>query len=337
MHPLTFLGSGAFGLPTLQHLAQHHNLAAIFTQPDRPAGRKRKLTPTPIADYAQTHLPHIPLHKPENINTPQHLEQFHALLDQGDGGEGGERGEGGEGGAAIVIAFGQKLSRDLIADRFAINLHASLLPRWRGAAPIVRAMLAGDAVTGNSVITIADRMDAGLVLAKTPPERQIKTNPPLTAGELHDQLAAEGPILIQEVLDNHARGTLQPETQDESLVTKANKLTKADGHADFNQPAETVARTINALNPWPAVTATFRDQPVKLLRAVPADPAPADHAHKAAPGSVADPNAGLIACAGGSTIQLLELQPAGKKTMTWQAFANGLRPTAADAFHPPTQ
>ncbi|HVZ95061.1 MAG TPA: methionyl-tRNA formyltransferase, partial [Phycisphaerales bacterium] len=192
---LLFLGSGEFGLPTLKALAAHHEVLAVVSQPDRPAGRHRRLTPTPIAAWAAEHRSNTPLFKPEDINTPDVISRLHAL----------------EADAWVVIAFGQKLSRTLVDDRFVINLHASLLPRWRGAAPINHAMLAGDAETGNSVITIAERMDAGFVLGQSKKPITVE----LTAGELHDLLASDGPALIEQVLAAHANHSLRPVTQDE--------------------------------------------------------------------------------------------------------------------------
>src|SRR5262249_11900418 len=204
---LIFLGSGEFGLPTLKALAAHHHLLAVVSQPDRPAGRHRRLTPTPIAAWATEQLADAPLFKPEDINTRETISSLHAL--------------GAD--AWVVIAFGQKLSRPLVENRFVINLHASLLPRWRGAAPINHAILAGDAETGNSVITIADRMDAGFVLGQS--KRPI--TPELGAGELHDLLASDGPALIEQVLGAYGNHSLRPITQDESLVTRARKLSRA--------------------------------------------------------------------------------------------------------------
>jgi len=148
---IVFLGSGAFGLPSLQHLAQHHTLLTVVSQPDKPAGRGSQLTPTPIAAWAAQSLAHVPLIQPATVNEPAVRDSLRAL----------------DADAWVVIAFGQKLGRALLEGKFAVNLHASLLPRWRGAAPIHAAILAGDAITGNSVITLADKMDAGLVLGQS--------------------------------------------------------------------------------------------------------------------------------------------------------------------------
>ena len=138
---VVFLGSGAFGVPTLEAIAREHDLRAIVTQPDKPAGRNRALTPTPVGAWRDEHAPETPVFKPHDINNPDAPDALRAVRTI-------------EADAWVVIAYGQKLGELLLEDRFAINLHASLLPRWRGAAPINHAFLAGDAETGNSVITI---------------------------------------------------------------------------------------------------------------------------------------------------------------------------------------
>lgn len=318
-HPLrlVFFGSGAFGLPTLRQLAAHHHINAVVTQPDRPAGRKRVLTPTPIGAWAAEHIPEVPLLKPENVNEAEQLD----LVRSFDVGTPDERR-----GGWVAIAFGQKLSQRLLADRFAINLHASLLPRWRGAAPINHAILAGDKVTGNSVITLAERMDAGLVLGQS--ERVITDD--VTAGELHDRLAEDGPVLVEKVLSEYATDQLRPEEQDESKVTIAGKLDKGLGALDLASVTSDVARrTIHALNPWPSVTVEFRAEPLKLLRAA-VEAGPSDQR----PGTIIDPESGTVACGERTVLRLVEVQPAGRKPMPYSAFANGAKPIAGEPLDP---
>lgn len=303
---LVFFGSGAFGLPTLERLARDHQLLAVVSQPDRPAGRGGAPTPTPIAAWSAEHLPAVPLVKPEKINEPgvsSNLRSFGAD-------------------AWVVIAFGQKLGRALLEGNFAMNLHASLLPRWRGAAPINAAILAGDLFTGNSVITLADRMDAGEILGRS--RREI--GPEQTAGELHDLLAADGPALVESVLRSHEAGTLRREVQDESRATLASKLSKAEGWLDFSAGAESCRRRIHGLTPWPGVTATFRGSPLRLARSrvLPGVAEPAS------PGAILDPAQGLVACGpdeGGQSaaLQVLEVHPAGRRQMSWAEFARGSR------------
>src|SRR5690606_29193941 len=226
--------------------------------------------------------------KPESVNEDDVRAQIRAV----------------EADAWVVIAFGQKLGWRLLEDRFAINLHASLLPRWRGAAPINAAILAGDAETGNSVITLAERMDAGLVLGQSRPPRRIE--PELTAGDLHDLLASDGPALMLEVLRQHAEGRAQAREQDESQVTVAPKLSKADGWVDFRASAEAACRRVHGLTPWPGATVVFRGEGLKLLRAQ-IEP---DLANNPAPGTIADAGEGIIACGrGGGGLRLVEVQP----------------------------
>lgn len=310
---LVYFGSGAFGVPTLAALSQRHQIAAIVTQPDRPAGRGHKLSPTPIAEWASAHSPATPVLKPEKSSDPAVVAAI--------------RGYNAD--AFVVIAFGQKLSSALLDRMFAINLHASLLPRWRGAAPINAAILAGDPESGNSVITLADRIDAGLILGQS--RRPVA--PSTSAGELHDLLAGDGPDLVLEVLARHASGTLAPIKQDESLVTIAPKLSRKDAWIDFNAPAQSARARVHAFNPWPGVTVTFAGKPLKLHRVEAADYLPKQEPRTSgAPGQLLDASAGLVACGGGTTLRLIEVQPPGGKPMPWESFARGHHPQAGDLF-----
>ncbi len=295
---IVFFGSGAFGLPTLASIADGHTLLAVVTQPDRRAGRGGKMTPTPVAAWAGANAPGVPVFRPERVNEPSVRDEI----------------RGFDADAWVVIAFGQKLGRDLLADRFAINLHASLLPRWRGAAPINAAIIAGDTETGNSVITLAERMDAGAVLGQS--RRTIERT--RTAGELHDLLAADGPALVLDVLARHADGTLNPAEQDESAVTIAPKIGRADTRISLSDPADTLRRRINGLSPRPGVTVAHRGKPLKILRAD-----SQQTGMDADPGTITDAAEGLVACARGTALRLLEVQPAGKKPMAWADYARG--------------
>jgi methionyl-tRNA formyltransferase len=334
---LLFFGSGAFGLPTLRALAARHTIVAIVTQPDRPAGRGGRTAPTPVAAWAAEHLPHVPVLKPHRISDPAVVAQVRALGAHHLGGKGRDGGRGGAD-AWVVIAYGQKLPRDLLEGVFAINLHASLLPRWRGASPINAAILAGDTETGNSVITVADRMDAGLILAQS--RRPIGHL--TTAGELHDALAADGPALVEQVLAAHQAGTLAPRPQDPAQVTIAGKLSRQDAAIDFNQPADFCRRQIHALNPWPGVAVRFQGRPLRLLRAVvapqpgqqPTPPTIGPGAMTGDTGRIIDPAAGLVACGRGTILQLLEVQPAGKRPMPWPDFARGRAITPGERLEP---
>ena len=296
---VAFFGSGAFGLPTVRAIHDRCDLVGVVSQPDRPAGRGRSLTPTPIAAWALEHAADVPLFRPERVNEAGVVDSLRAL----------------EADAWVVIAFGQKLGASLLEDQFAINLHASLLPRWRGAAPINWAILAGDETTGNSVITLADRMDAGLVLA-TSPARLIE--PSVTTDQLHDLLASDGPAAMLGVLEQAIRSELRPTVQDESLVTHARKLSREDGWVDFADAARAVRCRINGLSPWPGVTVGMAGEMLKLLQASEVDGQP----EGAEPGRVIDAERGLVAC-GSGVVRLLRVQPAGKPAMAWSDFARG--------------
>ncbi len=293
---IVFFGSGAFGAPTLRRLMQQHDIAMVVSQPDRPAGRNRVLTPTPIAELAQD--AGLKVFKPEDPNEDDSIERIRAA----------------EAPVFIVIAYGHKLSEPLIevAD-LAINLHGSLLPKYRGAAPVQRAMMAGEHETGVSVIKLAQRMDAGLILA----QRSITIDPLETAGELHDRLAELGPEAIESVLCEYVSGALAGKPQDESQRSSAPKLSKSDGTVDFNQPPHMVRSRIHGLTPWPSCTVLIDGKPLKILRVK-----EEQGETSAPPGTVLE--GGRIACAPGTgTVRLLEVQPPGGRPMSFEEYTRG--------------
>lgn len=306
---MAFFGSGAFGVPSLDALHAAHDIPLVVTQPPRPAGRKRALTPTPIHQHADSLG--LPVAHEENVNEPAFIDRVAGLgLD-----------------ASIVIAFGQKLGEPLIEamGRLAVNLHGSLLPAYRGAAPIQRAVMNGDATTGVCVIGLAQRMDAGPIYA----ERSLDIEPTETSGELHDRLALLGPEAVLAVLDDLAHDRLAPVTQDESLATRARKLSKADGTVSFDQPAERVRALINGLNPWPGCrvrwTRTAEGSTAELiLRRAAAETGSVGSSVEA--GTAVDGD-GRFACAEG-VVRVLEVQAPGKPAQPWDVFTRG-QPVAA--------
>jgi methionyl-tRNA formyltransferase len=299
MMRLVFFGSGEFGLPTLRKLCETHEIALVVTQPNRPAGRHRVLTATPIAEFAT--INRIPTIKPERVNEPSVLEQIRACKAE----------------AAVVIAFGQKLGPELLRDWFIINLHGSLLPKYRGAAPIQWAIINGEREIGVSVIGVTDRMDAGPIYGQA----SLTIDPLETAGELHDRLAQLGPETLLDVLTRHEHHRLIPQHQDERLATKAPKLSKNDGTVRFDQSAERVRNRVHGLTPWPGCAVKLDGRTLRLARV---DVADQSSVHSS-PGEVlADLS---VACANGS-IRLLEIQPPGGKLMSIDAYRNG-QPFAA--------
>ena len=245
---ILFLGSGAFGIPSLNALAlSAHKILHILSQPDRPAGRGKHLTPTPVSQWALDR--NLPLTRTENANAPEILSLIRELNPD----------------AIVVIAFGQKLSSDFLAltKNPLINLHSSLLPKYRGAAPINWAIINNDPTAGVCVIEVTPTMDAGDILASV----STPIDPAETAGELHDRLALLGSPLLPQVLDDLANGTRHRTPQDPTLVTKARKLSREIAWVDFTQPAPNVSARIRGLSPWPGVK-------VELL------PKTADEKHK---------------------------------------------------------
>ncbi len=309
---LLFFGSGAFGLPTLQSLCDQHEVVEVISQPDKPAGRKRVVTPTPIAQWALEQGYTVP--RVENVNTPAFVEQIKTYNAD----------------ASVVIAFGQKLGPELIdaMGKLAVNLHASLLPKYRGAAPINWAMIDNEPVTGVSVIALAQRMDAGVVYATA--STPIDSNE--TAGELHDRLSELGPAVIGQVLEQLAEDALDPIEQDESLATKARKFTKADGTVSFDQPAELVRARIHGLTPWPGcrvrwIKADGEDKGLLTLKRVMDEP----RATTNAVGTLDDQlRVRCCECA----VRLLEIQAPGGKTMSAEDFARGQGLAAGDRLEP---
>ncbi len=301
---IAFLGSGAFGLPSLLALAtSHHEILHVISQPDRPAGRGKTLTPTPVSTWALARG--LPLTRTENANASDVLALLRALQPE----------------CLVVIAFGQKLSDELltIAPRGGINLHSSLLPRYRGAAPINWAILNNDPLAGVSVITITRIMDAGDILAtaSTPVE------PSETAGELHDRLADLGAPLLPRVLDALAAGTETRLKQDPTLATRAPKLHRDIAWVDWTRPAAEVSARIRGLSPWPGVQVELLTPDGKvrtqatILKCLAHD-GPAHSPEKC--GSVLPDR--TIACGTGS-LAILTIQPQGKKPMDLPSFANG--------------
>ena len=291
---IVFLGSGEFGLPTLKRLHEEHEVQAIVTAPPRKAGRKLKPRTTPIATFATEHG--IPLMEPENINDPAIVASINALKAD----------------AMVVIAFGQKLSTEVIEKHFAINLHASLLPRWRGASPINAAIVHGDKTTGVSVISIAKCMDAGLVYGTA----SLTIDESETAGELHDRLSHLGPELVAKVLGGDRIGT----KQDESTVTIAPKLSRDDAVIDLSEDAETLARKIRGFSPWPSCHLRIAGVDCKILRAIPNNKE----------GNIGEILEDGSIATGNGCIHILELQPAGGKPMAWKDFCNGRQVKTGD-------
>jgi methionyl-tRNA formyltransferase len=294
---IAFAGSGAFGTPTLQALAALGEVVLVATAPARPAGRGLAATPTPIAQQAATLG--LPLLETSDLNAPECVAQLAAAAPQ----------------VLVVIAFGQKLAPEVVSLAFSINLHASLLPRFRGAAPIQRALMAGDTETGLCTISLAARMDAGAIHAV----RRVAIDPRETAAELHDRLAALGPDLVLETIEAWQRGELRSTQQEESVATRAPKIGRGDAWIDFSRPAEALRGWIHGLSPRPGCTLRVGDPAAAPLRVLRVETG--SEAGRGSPGTL-DPD-GVLHCAEGTRLRLLEVQPAGGRAMSWAEWLRG--------------
>ena len=306
-----FFGSGEFAVPSLRKLANmDHEVAAVVTQPDRPAGRGKKTVPTPISLRAE--VEGLPVEKCANVNEPAFVAKLRDL-----------RADLG-----VVAAFGQKMLEPVrtVFPGECVNLHASLLPKYRGAAPIHWAILAGEKRTGVTVFRLVDRIDAGPILV----QRETLIGPGETTGELHDRLAGIACDALAATLELFERDPLPPGgPQDETLVTRAPKLDKSDGYLRFDEPAERIALRCRAMSPWPGARCQYVGQSGKsevvTFHEVAVVPKPSSDP----PGTITDV---LTVAATAGTLEIHSLQPAGKRVMSWQDFVNGRQVRPQDRF-----
>lgn len=298
---IVFIGAGEIGVPTLQALlrSSEHQLAGVITQPDKPVGRAQRIEPTPIKRaLAGTK---ISILQPARIKDRQAIEEIRAL--QPD--------------AIVVMAYGQILPREVleIPPVACLNLHASLLPRWRGAAPIQAAIAAGDPETGITVMYMAEGLDTGDILS----QRGIDILPTDTGASLRDRLAHIAPNALLDALQMLANGNAPRIPQDNTLATYAPKLTRDDGKIDWSEPAEIVERKIRAFNPWPGAFTEIAAPGVRKLKIFSA--AIVDLSGK--PGEFLRSEKELIVAAGKNALSLNEVQPEGKRRMDAAAFLRG--------------
>lgn len=299
---ILFLGSPDFAVPTLRHLlASRHKVVGVVTQPDRPRGRGQRLQPTPVKALALEH--DVPVWQPDKLRDAAFLDAMRSL--QPDLG--------------VVAAYGKILPTVFLdVPRLGmINVHASLLPRWRGASPIQRAVAAGDAATGVTIMRVVAALDAGAMFARV--VRPIGDEE--TAGDVEKALADLGAALLVDVVDQIAAGTATETPQDESLVTYAPRLTREDGVIDWARPADTLACFVRGMQPWPGATTTHMGQRWLIRRAA----ADASDAGGASPGTVlaADGDTLRIACGSDTVLAVSELQPEGRRTMRVREYLAG--------------
>lgn len=299
---IIFAGTPDFAARHLNALlSSGHNVVGVFTQPDRPAGRGKKLMPGPVKALAEEHG--LPVFQPASLR-PEENQQLVADLNAD---------------VMVVVAYGLILPKAVLdMPRLGcINVHGSLLPRWRGAAPIQRSLWAGDAETGVTIMKMDVGLDTGDMLYKL----SCPITPEDTSATLYDKLAELGPQGLIKTLEQLAEGTAKPEVQDEALVTYAEKLSKDEALLDWALPAAQLERCIRAFNPWPMSWMAIDDQPVKVWKASVIE----SHV-QAAPGTIVEANKqGIQVATAEGILNLESLQPAGKKAMSVQDLLNSRR------------
>jgi methionyl-tRNA formyltransferase len=301
MTRVVFMGTPEFAVPSLLVLGEHHDLVGVVTQPDRPAGRGRTLTASPIKVAALA--AELPVFQPKTLRGDEVRDHLAAWAPD----------------VIVVAAFGQILPPavlDLPAHG-CLNLHGSLLPRYRGAAPIPAAILAGDEVTGVTLMKMGEGLDDGPILAQVEcPITAIDTTASLTA-KLSDMAAQ----LLIEKLPDWIDGKIEAQPQDESQATTCGQLEKEDGRLDWSRPAAYLDRQVRACDPWPSAFTTWRGRMLKVLRATPHPEMRA----KGEPGQVVALDPGIGVVTGEGILELLDVQLSGKRAVTAEQFARGQR------------
>ena len=298
---IVYAGTPEFAVPALQALlASGHEVVAVYCQPDRPAGRGRKLTFGAVKQVAVD--AGIPVEQPLSLKAPEEQHKLRTYAPD----------------VMIVAAYGLILPQVVldIPRHGCLNIHGSLLPRWRGAAPIQRAIQSGDAETGVTIMQMAAGLDTGDMLYKV----VCLLNPDAGGQSIHDTLATQGATALLHTLDLLAAGTLQPEVQDETLTTYAHKLTKAEAQIDWTQSAAAIDRTIRAFDAYPVAFTLYEGQPLRFF----ASRSLSEIEGNAPPGTViAESKAGIDIATGDGTVRILSLQLPGGKRLNAAQFLNG--------------
>ena len=299
MTRVVFMGSPDFALPTLKALAENYQVVGVVTQPDRASGRGRELKPPPVRLLAGKLK--LPVLQPEKLRQPEAMDQLRLWSPD----------------LIVVAAFGQILRKDVLdlPSHGCINVHASLLPRWRGAAPINAAILHGDKETGITIMKMDVGLDTGPILS----QRSIPLTSDDTAGSVFEKLSQLGADLLIETLPDYLSGKVQPVPQPEEGMTYAPMLKKEEGQLDFTRPAEELERRVRAFNPWPGAFMDFDGTLLKVHRAH------VEEAGRAQPGQrLLYRNQPAVGAREGVLV-LDEVQPAGKKSMSGASFLAGAR------------
>ncbi|MBI4552322.1 MAG: methionyl-tRNA formyltransferase [Candidatus Latescibacteria bacterium] len=300
---LLFMGTPAFAVPSLRELIDSpHEVIGVVTQPDRPKGRGLRPAPPPVKTVAGEYG--LPVIQPDQLDAPEFLRTLRECQAE----------------VFVVVAFSILPAPVLsIPPRGTINLHASLLPKYRGAAPIPWAIINGETETGVTTFFIEQRVDTGQILL----QRSTPIGPDETAGELHDRLATMGATLVRETVDRIAAGQARPVSQTGS-PSRAPRLTKADGRIDWTQPAGVIHNRIRGMNPYPVAFTTWQDRTLRLLRSRRRPERP-DGGGRAGEVVALDAEGVLVIQTGAGCLGLVELQPEGRRRMRADEFVHGYR------------
>ena len=294
---IVFIGSGEIGVPALHALQKSkHEVVAVVTQPDKPVGREQRITPPPIkAELADAKMSIL---QPAKIKDPAAIEQIRAIAPE----------------VIVVVAYGQILPRAVleIPKIACLNIHASLLPRWRGAAPIQAAIAAGDRETAITVMYMDEGLDTGDVLL----QRKIDIEPNETGDSLHDRLAQIAPNVLLESLRLLANGNAPRIPQDKTVATYAPKLNRESGRINWNEPAEVIERKIRAYNPWPGAFTEFNNRKLKIFSASIVD-------LRGKPGEILRKDKELVIGTSDQALSLTEVQLEGKRRLSAAEFLRG--------------
>ncbi|MDE2776765.1 MAG: methionyl-tRNA formyltransferase [Chloroflexota bacterium] len=298
MAKIVFMGTPAFAVPSLKALMQAHEVIGVITQPDRPAGRKRRLRESPIKSLARA--AGIPIMQPRRIREAAAIEALRTW----------------DADVFVVAAYGQILPQALLdlPPAGTVNVHASLLPRWRGAAPIQAAIRAGDSASGATIMLVDAGLDTGPLLAK----RELPLANNETGGSLHDKLSRLGADLLAETLPRYLSGLIEPQAQDDSLATYAPQIKKEEGRINWDCSAQSIERLARAFTPWPGAFTTWREAQLRILAGRKGE-------GSAEPGRVIVIDGAAAVGTGDGLFFPTRLQMAGKRPLHIADFVNGYR------------
>lgn len=313
MLKILFMGTPAFSIPSLCGLLEaSHEVISVYTRADRPRGRGLRPSPSPVKQFALDNG--LPVHHPERLRDRREWDRVGRFDPD----------------VIVVVAYGKILPEEILSiPRLgAINVHASLLPRHRGAAPIAWSLLTGDKETGVSTMVMDAGMDTGAVLL----QKRCEILPEETTGELSSRLSTMGADLLVQTLKGIELGEIEPVAQDSTLATYAPKIGTEDARIEWGNPASNISRRIRAFNPAPGAFTECRGKRIKIWKAAPCLPPPGGDEQEAGRLLELKEETGVLSCGGGSRLKVEEIQPEGGSRMTFGAFARGRRLKAGERF-----